>query len=69
MRERGGEGEIGRGRERGGWGEACLVTSCHGLTLAHSLAPFKLGDDSPKLFNECIPGGVHKLLIKQNNLL
>ena len=30
------------------------VTSCHHLTLAHCLAPFKLGDDSPKLFNECL---------------
>ena len=47
-----------RGERRGLLG----ATSCHDLTLAHCLAPFKLGDDSPKLFNECLPGGVHKLL-------
>ena len=55
-----------RGERRGG---LLGATSCAGLTLAHCLAPFKLGDDSPKLFNECLPGGVHKLLIKQDNLL
>ena len=57
MRER-----EGRGGEREKRGEVSLVTSCHNLSLAHCLAPFKLGDDSPKLFNECLPGGVHKLL-------
>ena len=51
-----------RGEKRGG---LLGATSCPGLTLAHCKLLFKLGDDSPKPFNEWLPGGVHKLLIKQ----
>ena len=67
MRER-----EGRGGEREKRGEVSLVTSCHHLSLAHCLAPFKLGDDSTKLFNYCIhcwPWEVFSYDVnKQNNL-
>ena len=49
-----------RGEKRGG---LLGATSCPGLALAHCKLLFKLGDDSPKPFNEWLPGGVHKLLI------